>query len=269
MSNQATNATNRTQNYGLPLFVSNDKPSWLVDWNGAMALIDEVLTNINNVSQTAEQSVGNVTSQVESLTNLVGTLQTALDAAVQDIGAADSRITEMSEAIATLRTDVVNADNALNERISNTNKALSNSSDWIFDQQENTVGTPTLCGRFITDRATGVGYNIWRNTIRLVTTSDANGAFQIRSIVAPLKDQFHINPAHTSIRIGAGTGAMSGDVTTTACSYFDQDHFVTTLGEILTDANQSVVQITGKMVDRPNAQVYALVTFEYLSAHDA
>lgn len=33
-------ATNTTTNYNLPIFVSSDKPAWLVDFNGAMNAID-------------------------------------------------------------------------------------------------------------------------------------------------------------------------------------------------------------------------------------
>lgn len=33
-------ATNRTQNYNLPIFIETDKPAWLVDFNGAMRSID-------------------------------------------------------------------------------------------------------------------------------------------------------------------------------------------------------------------------------------
>ncbi len=33
-------ATNRTDNYNLPIFIETDKPAWLVDFNGAMRSID-------------------------------------------------------------------------------------------------------------------------------------------------------------------------------------------------------------------------------------
>lgn len=33
-------ATNRTENYNLPIFIETDKPAWLVDFNGAMRSID-------------------------------------------------------------------------------------------------------------------------------------------------------------------------------------------------------------------------------------
>lgn len=41
-----TNATNRTTNYGLPLFIGTDKPAWLVDWNNTMTELDTKLKEI-------------------------------------------------------------------------------------------------------------------------------------------------------------------------------------------------------------------------------
>lgn len=38
-------ATNTTTNYNLPIFVSTDKPAWLVDFNGAMNAIDAQMKN--------------------------------------------------------------------------------------------------------------------------------------------------------------------------------------------------------------------------------
>lgn len=38
-------ATNTTTNYNLPIFLSSDKPAWLVDFNGAMTAIDAQMKN--------------------------------------------------------------------------------------------------------------------------------------------------------------------------------------------------------------------------------
>ena len=68
---QATNASNRTVNYELPLFVGTDRPSWLVDWNGAMAQIDDI---IKGVSDAAEAGTAQLIPQVEGLDNLIEAL---------------------------------------------------------------------------------------------------------------------------------------------------------------------------------------------------
>ncbi len=65
---QATNASNRTVNYEFPLFVGTDRPSWLVDWNGAMEQID---STIKGVSDAAEQGTAQLIPEVENLGALV------------------------------------------------------------------------------------------------------------------------------------------------------------------------------------------------------
>lgn len=262
---QATNATNRTQNFGLPLFVANDKPSWLVDWNGTMQKLDEVMTTVTETAQTAGQEVTNIESQVQSMQNLVDTLQASVEAAVRDLGQTNATVESMRATIAqldskidTLRTDVIAADKTINDRI-------TENVDWFFDKPNNVVGTPTHCGRLITDKEQGLGYDWWRNTIRKTFTTNGDGSFSQRFIVGQAKDMLHVNPAHTSIRLGRGSGTQGADITVTETAYFDDDHRIATICEILPEANQSIIQITGRFTDRPNAEVYALITFEYMS----
>lgn len=262
---QATNATNKTQNFGLPLFVANDKPSWLVDWNGTMQQLDEVMTTVTETAQTAGQEVTNIESQVQSMQNLVDTLQASVEAAVRDLGQTNATVETMRGTIAQLdtkidklRTDVVNADNAILT-------TMHDVANWYFDKPNNVVGTPIVVGRLITDKDQGLGFNWWRNTIRKTFTTNGDGSFSQRFIVAQAKDMFHVNPAHTSIRIGRGTGTQPSDITLTETAYFDDNHRIATICEILPEANQSIIQITGVLADRPNAEVYALITFEYMS----
>lgn len=57
--------TNSTTNYGLPQFISTDKPAWMVDVNGAMQTIDSTMhTNATNIAT----ETGKVAA-LESLTN--------------------------------------------------------------------------------------------------------------------------------------------------------------------------------------------------------
>lgn len=73
-------STNKTTNYQLPQFVSSDKPTWLGDVNGAMAIIDgQMKTNADaasaasaTASAAATQTALNATNaQVTSLTTSV------------------------------------------------------------------------------------------------------------------------------------------------------------------------------------------------------
>lgn len=47
-------ATNHTENYNLPQFVGTDRPTWLGDYNGAMAKIDaQMKANADAIEQAA------------------------------------------------------------------------------------------------------------------------------------------------------------------------------------------------------------------------
>lgn len=78
-----------TPNYNLPLFETNDIPSWLRDWNSAMTTIDTSIkavanemqgfdTDVQNAVNTANSAAGQVTQlsdQVTTLNNRVSALE--------------------------------------------------------------------------------------------------------------------------------------------------------------------------------------------------
>jgi len=43
-------ATNRTDNYNLPIFISSDIPTWLGDWNGTMRSLDAAIKAIDTLA---------------------------------------------------------------------------------------------------------------------------------------------------------------------------------------------------------------------------
>lgn len=90
-------STNKTANYDLPQFVGTDKPTWLGDFNEAMADIDTgmhknatdistMATDVANavaVSSQASQDVSSLTSTVNTLSNNVTTIGTTANNAQQ------------------------------------------------------------------------------------------------------------------------------------------------------------------------------------------
>lgn len=68
-------ATNKTEHYELPIFISSDIPTWLGDWNTTMGDIDEAL-------YTLSQNTADVT-KVSTLETKVSQLQAALNNMVQ------------------------------------------------------------------------------------------------------------------------------------------------------------------------------------------
>lgn len=89
-------ATNATSNYDLPVFLGTDKPSWLVDWNGAMNAIDEALHELSQgqasgvTKQYVDDKISQVTSAIQKVSEKVDTMQTALTALTSRVSAIES-----------------------------------------------------------------------------------------------------------------------------------------------------------------------------------
>lgn len=71
-------ATNKTTNYELPIFVSTDKPAWLVDWNGAMNDIDTAVKAAHTAADNAQTTANTATSDISTLSGSVSTLTTSV-----------------------------------------------------------------------------------------------------------------------------------------------------------------------------------------------
>lgn len=91
--------TNQTTNYGLPQWIGTDKPTYLVDQNGAYATIDTELYNANSNATTALSSAA---SAVEVAGTAATNAQTAIDSAA-------TANTNANSAIATANTAITNA----------------------------------------------------------------------------------------------------------------------------------------------------------------
>lgn len=114
------NASNSTDNYGLPLFIATDKPTWLLDWNGAMVAIDSLLKQIDSKASVSESELDAIKVQIESANNAISGLQestnslttnvagltTDVTQAVKDIDAMQETVVQLSESVKTLETKV-------------------------------------------------------------------------------------------------------------------------------------------------------------------
>lgn len=83
-------STNKTTNYELPQFVGTDKPTWLGDFNEAMADIDSAMhenaTDISAVeviAQNASSSASQASQDVATLTGTVNTLSSDVSTVTQ------------------------------------------------------------------------------------------------------------------------------------------------------------------------------------------
>lgn len=126
------NATNKTPNYGLPIFIASDKPSWLVDWNGAMTELDTVIKEIStseesnkNLISTANANIAKINNTIEeihdynyTLTNRVVTLdgktnklESEYNTVINDLQAQNRLVLQLQEAINTINTELDNLTN--------------------------------------------------------------------------------------------------------------------------------------------------------------
>ena len=114
------NASNGTDNYGLPIFIATDKPAWLLDWNGAMVAIDSLLKQIDNKSSISETELDALKVQLESantaisglqestnsLTTNVAGLTTDVTQAMKDVDTMQETVVQLTESVKTLETKV-------------------------------------------------------------------------------------------------------------------------------------------------------------------
>lgn len=126
------NATNSTPNYGLPIFIDSDKPSWLVDWNGAMTELDTVIKEIStseesnkNLISTANANIAKINNTIEeiqayntALTNRVVTLEgktnkleSEYNTVINDLQAQNRLVLQLQEGINTINTELDNLTN--------------------------------------------------------------------------------------------------------------------------------------------------------------
>lgn len=96
--------TNKTQNYKLPLFVDNDQPTWLGDFNGAMNKIDADMNTIGANASTALSAANNAVNRVgqveTTMTNVQATANNAYALAQtneNDIGTLNGEVAELNQ----------------------------------------------------------------------------------------------------------------------------------------------------------------------------
>jgi hypothetical protein len=95
-------ATNETTNYKLPLFIDNDQPTWLGDFNGAMNKIDSGITTVGANASTALSAANNAVNRVGQVETTIAAVQTTANNAyslsttnASDIGTLDGQVAKL------------------------------------------------------------------------------------------------------------------------------------------------------------------------------
>lgn len=98
-------ANSETMNYKLPVFLANDVPSWLTDWNGSMRKIDELIFNANSNISDLETKDTQIENTVNGLNDRVSSVENDLNPSG----------TGVAKDVASLQTTVDNHTNQLTE----------------------------------------------------------------------------------------------------------------------------------------------------------
>ena len=108
-------ATNKTEHYELPIFVSSDIPTWLGDWNTTMGDIDEALYTLSQ--NTADVTKAYVDKKDDALDGKITGLTTRVSTLETEGDTLDSKISALTTKVSTLETKVSQLQAALNNMV--------------------------------------------------------------------------------------------------------------------------------------------------------
>lgn len=111
-------ASNKTMNYDLPIFVKDDYPSWLTDWNNSMRKIDETLYNANT-------DIGDLEEHDRQVDNTVNVID---------------------ERLANVENDLDKGGNGIAKKVDNMETVLNNHTEQLGELDTVTTNLTTLCG---------------------------------------------------------------------------------------------------------------------------
>lgn len=127
------NASNGTDNYGLPIFIATDKPAWLLDWNGAMVAIDSLLKQIDNKASISEAELDALKVQIESANTAISGLQESTSSLTTNVAGLTADVTKakkdvdaMQETVLQLTASVKTLETKVNSNSSNLTKMRDN-----------------------------------------------------------------------------------------------------------------------------------------------
>lgn len=138
-------ASGTTEHYGLPIYRASDKVSFLVDWNGAMQEIDDLLYTIHATGDVNQQQINALQSAVQSAETTISELSASMTTVVDDVSdvsadnvqlhnrvdALDTNYTELSSLIASMQTVINNLTTTTIPALTNRVSAVEDTVDAI------------------------------------------------------------------------------------------------------------------------------------------
>ena len=109
-------STNKTTHYELSQYVSSDKPTYLIDYNGDMAKIDTGINAAKTTADSASTAASNAATAAETAQNTATTAVTNAATAQTTADSANTKIGTLANLQTTAKTDLVSAINEVNDK---------------------------------------------------------------------------------------------------------------------------------------------------------
>lgn len=126
-------SSNHTTYFDLSQYTSNDKPTYLVDYNGDMSKIDAGLHEADSDAKTAISEIG-------ELTNLTTTVKSSLVSAINEVDGETAQIGNLSNLTTTANTDLVSAINEVDAEADTNTTAIGTLANLETAVKTNLVG---------------------------------------------------------------------------------------------------------------------------------
>ena len=99
-------STNKTANIGLSQFIGTDKPTWLVDYNNDMAVIDKAIGELQNDSGLIDTTIAELQTNVQNLQSGQGDSATEIAEAKSDVQTLSANYETMHHELVLLENNV-------------------------------------------------------------------------------------------------------------------------------------------------------------------
>ena len=108
-------STNKTANIGLSQFIGTDKPTWLVDYNNDMSVIDEAIGELQNDSGLIDTAIAELQTNVQNLQSGQGDSATEIAEVKSSVQTLGANYETIHHEVVTLDNKVTDVDSKVNQ----------------------------------------------------------------------------------------------------------------------------------------------------------
>ena len=124
-------STNKTQYYELSQYVSSDKPTYLIDYNGDMGKIDTGIRAAKTTADSASTAATNAATAAETAQSTATTAVTNAATAQTAADSANTKIGTLANLTTTAKTDLVSAINEIDSDVNTLNTTVTSTAQTV------------------------------------------------------------------------------------------------------------------------------------------